>query len=237
MPAARLTALLLVFQLSHGFTASPATPGRRAGIAASANSKKRVREGTRGLLAYLSLPPTQYSVLDPRQIKRVGADTFKCEPGTLNFFGNAVSPVLLLQVRVEEGRGRVEIHVVSVELEGSPAIRSASDSFTCECATVVTCGDPERGGRRALRSSVSLRIEVAVPRENWLPLGALTRGGTFILQRCMDLFLPQFVRYLARDYARWAEGDDARAPVIDDDGLSEQQQGEWAAESFDCSAL
>jgi Protein of unknown function (DUF1997) len=144
---------------------------------AAARSKKRVKEGGRSLLAYLSLPPSQYSVLDARQIERISIDEFRCCPGALNFFGHHVSPVLYLRVRVDKGAGRVSIDCTGVELEGSPAIRSASNSFTCECTNIVSSGPLEPSGKRMLQSEVDLRIEVKIPRENWIPLRVLRSTG------------------------------------------------------------
>jgi Protein of unknown function (DUF1997) len=147
---------------------------------AAARSKKRVKEGGRSLLAYLSLPPSQYSVLDARQIERISVDEFRCCPGALNFFGHHVSPVLYLRVRVDEGAARVSIDCTGVELEGSPAIRSASNSFTCECTNIVSSGPLEPSGKRVLQSEVDLRIEVKVPKENWIPLRVLRSTGMLV---------------------------------------------------------
>ena len=49
---------------------------------------------------YMSLPASQYSVLDAERIERVDDNTFRCYVYTFKFFNFEVCPVLL--VRVEE---------------------------------------------------------------------------------------------------------------------------------------
>jgi hypothetical protein len=49
---------------------------------------------------YMSLPASQYSVLDAERIERVDENTFRCYVYTIKFFAFEVCPVLL--VRVEE---------------------------------------------------------------------------------------------------------------------------------------
>lgn len=49
---------------------------------------------------YMSLPASQYSVLDAERIERVDANTFRCYVYRFKFFAFEVCPVLL--VKVEE---------------------------------------------------------------------------------------------------------------------------------------
>lgn len=49
---------------------------------------------------YMSLPASQYSVLDAERIERVDENTFRCYVYRIKFFAFEVCPVLL--VRVEE---------------------------------------------------------------------------------------------------------------------------------------
>ena len=49
---------------------------------------------------YMSLPASQYSVLDAERIERIDENTFRCYVYRLKFFGFEVCPVLL--VRVDE---------------------------------------------------------------------------------------------------------------------------------------
>lgn len=52
------------------------------------------------LVEYMSLPASQYSVLDAERIERVDDSTFRCYVYRFKFFAFEVCPVLL--VRVEE---------------------------------------------------------------------------------------------------------------------------------------
>lgn len=49
---------------------------------------------------YMSLPASQYSVLDAERIERIDDNTFRCYVYSFKFFAFEVCPVLL--VRVEE---------------------------------------------------------------------------------------------------------------------------------------
>lgn len=49
---------------------------------------------------YMSLPASQYSVLDAERIERVNENTFRCYVYKIKFFAFEVCPVLL--VKVEE---------------------------------------------------------------------------------------------------------------------------------------
>ncbi|XP_011015662.1 PREDICTED: uncharacterized protein LOC105119235, partial [Populus euphratica] len=59
-----------------------------------------VRQLGRPLVEYMSLPASQYSVLDAERIERVDDNTFRCYVYRFKFFAFEVCPVLL--VRVEE---------------------------------------------------------------------------------------------------------------------------------------
>lgn len=47
---------------------------------------------------YMSLPASQYSVLDAQRIERVDANTFRCYVYSFKFFAFEVCPVLLVSV-------------------------------------------------------------------------------------------------------------------------------------------
>ena len=46
-----------------------------------------------------------------------------------------------------------------------------------------------------------------------VPLGAVERTGSGVMQRVLDSMVPRFLRQLAADYALWAAGDDSRKPI------------------------
>ena len=52
--------------------------------------------------AYMTLPASQYSVLDAKQIERIDDSTFRCYVGGLRFLGLTVDPVLTVSVIVTD---------------------------------------------------------------------------------------------------------------------------------------
>eukprot|EP00904_Undaria_pinnatifida_P002053 jgi/Undpi1/11849/HiC_scaffold_4.g01548.m1 len=192
--------------------------GGRVKWVANKESKAIVEEGGRKLSDYLALPPTEYSLLDPKMITRLTEDTFKMDCGTLNIVGTKVNPVLFVRVEVKPEQSQANIMVERVELGGSEAVRSAGGTFNVTSSTVVSCADIEDSGEHnshmlQLRTEANIEIEMLVPNENFVPLGVLRRTGSFVMQRVLDIGLPQFTRFLKRDYGRWTEGDDDRAAV------------------------
>ena len=103
---------------------------------------------------YMSLPASQYSVLDAERIERVDENTFRCYVYRIKFFAFEVCPVLL--VRVEEQPNGCCIRLLSckvcafcfalcislfrfvlmivclVQLEGSPLVVAQNDKFEGE---------------------------------------------------------------------------------------------------------
>lgn len=63
---------------------------------------------------YMSLPASQYSVLDAERIERVDENTFRCFVYRFKFFSFEVCPVLM--VRVEEERGGCCIRLLSCKV-------------------------------------------------------------------------------------------------------------------------
>ncbi|CAM9691610.1 unnamed protein product [Ectocarpus fasciculatus] len=191
--------------------------GERVVWSASKRSNVEVGEGTRKLKDYLALPPTEYSLLDPKMITRLSEETFRMDGATMSIVGTKIKPVLFVRVEVQPENSMANIMVERVELDGSEAVRSAGGSFNVSSSTVVSCAKKEGTSGDAnimeLRASSNIEIELLVPNENFVPVGVLRRAGNFVMQRVVDIGLPQFTYFLKRDYARWAEGDDARAAV------------------------
>lgn len=65
--------------------------------------------------------------------------------------------------------------------------------------TVVSCAEKE-DARRAklmeLRTSSDIEIEILVANENFVPLGVLRRAGNFVMQRVVDIGLPQVILFV-----------------------------------------
>ncbi|KAB5544083.1 hypothetical protein DKX38_012195 [Salix brachista] len=86
-----------------------------------------VRQLGRPLMEYMSLPASQYSVLDAERIERVDDNTFRCYVYSFKFFAFEICPVLL--VRVEEQPDGCCIKLLSCKLEGSPIVVAQNEKF------------------------------------------------------------------------------------------------------------
>lgn len=86
-----------------------------------------VQQLGRPLIEYMSLPASQYSVLDAERIERVDDNTFRCYVYRIKFFAFEVCPVLL--VRVEEKLNGCCIKLLSCKLEGSPIVVAQNEKF------------------------------------------------------------------------------------------------------------
>ncbi|MBA0571658.1 hypothetical protein Golob_002038 [Gossypium lobatum] len=84
----------------------------------------------------MSLPASQYSVLDAERIERVDDNTFRCYVYRFKFFNFEVCPVLL--VRVEEQPNGCCIKLLSCKLEGSPIVVAQNDKFDGKYLSVTS---------------------------------------------------------------------------------------------------
>ncbi|XWS75238.1 hypothetical protein CRYUN_Cryun01aG0068400 [Craigia yunnanensis] len=94
-----------------------------------------VRQLKRPLIEYMSLPASQYSVLDAERIERIDDNTFRCYVYRFKFFNFEVCPVLL--VRVEEQPNGCCIKLLSCKLEGSPIVVAQNDKFEGKSLSVA----------------------------------------------------------------------------------------------------
>ncbi|CAN4096125.1 unnamed protein product [Withania somnifera] len=106
-------------------TAADSAP--RARFIARRKESLSVKQLQRPLMEYMSLPASQYSVLDAERIERVDDSTFRCYVYKFRFFAFEVCPVLL--VRVEEQPDGCCINLLSCKLEGSPIVVAQNDKF------------------------------------------------------------------------------------------------------------
>ncbi|XP_057824138.2 uncharacterized protein LOC131036298 [Cryptomeria japonica] len=101
---------------------------RRARFMAQSRESLVMEELERPLAEYMSLPASQYSVLDAERIERVDENTFRCYVYRIKFFAFEVCPVLL--VRVEEKPNGCCIRLLSCKLEGSPVVVAQNEKFS-----------------------------------------------------------------------------------------------------------
>ncbi|CAL1386950.1 unnamed protein product [Linum trigynum] len=204
---------------SHGNDYSPTT---FASLRASADSAPKARfvarrresisvsQLGRPLTEYMSLPASQYSVLDAERIERVDDNTFRCYVYRFKFFNFEVCPVLL--VKVEEQPYGCCIKLLSCKLEGSPIVVAQNDKFDASMVNRISCDTNQSNSLvQQLTSDAVIEVSIEVPFAfRLLPAGAIESAGTGVLQQILGIMLPRFMQQLVKDYQAWASGDTSR---------------------------
>ncbi|KAM6584336.1 hypothetical protein CsatB_011338 [Cannabis sativa] len=160
----------------------------------------------------MSLPASQYSVLDAERIERVDDNTFRCYVYRIKFFSFEVCPVLL--VRVEEQPKGCSIKLLSCKLEGSPMVVAQNDKFDAFMENIVSC-DSNQGkdlSVQRLTSEAIIEVSIEVPFA-FLPVQAIESTGSQVLDQVLKIMLPRFMAQLVKDYQAWASGDTSRQPL------------------------
>ncbi|KAJ6900730.1 hypothetical protein NC652_026741 [Populus alba x Populus x berolinensis] len=200
-----------------------------------------VRQLGRPLMEYMSLPASQYSVLDAERIERVDDNTFRCYVYRFKFFAFEVCPVLL--VRVEEQPNGCCIKLLSCKLEGSPIVVAQNEKFdgvrmctsvmfngtlvSMNALTLIWCGNAasmvnqiscssnsSNSTMQRLTSDAVIEVSIEVPSAiRAIPAEAIESTGAQILQQILGLMLPRFMAQLVKDYQAWASGDTSRQPL------------------------
>jgi len=202
-------------------------PKNRAVLQASKSGSQPIVERQRSLAEYMSLPASQYSVLDARKIERVNDDTFKCYVGQLRMFSWSVEPVLTVSVTVEPEAQGCTIRLLSCELKGSKSVEEINNKFTASMTNVVRWREVERmsappdavrdhatASAREIVSTTELKVELEVP--SWcsfIPVSSIENVGTNVMQGVLNAMVPRFLVQLQKDYELWASGDTSRQPV------------------------
>jgi hypothetical protein len=156
--------------------ASVSTSGRRAVLRAAHAAAVPVEERGRPLAEYMTLPASQYSVLDARRIERLGDDSFRCHVGELRLFNLRVEPVLT--VRVDVGPRGPTVRLLGTRLEGSRAAVAANDRFSATMGNEVWWREAAGGGGALeLASDAEIQVSVEVPGWFVLPVSVLERTG------------------------------------------------------------
>ncbi|CAN7069682.1 hypothetical protein IGI04_041988 [Brassica rapa subsp. trilocularis] len=202
-------------------TSSSSTPNRvssssapKARFVARQKQSVSVRQLQRPLIEYMSLPASQYSVLDAERIERVDDNTFRCYVYTFKFFNFEVCPVLL--VRVEEQPNGCCIKLLSCKLEGSPVVVAQNDKFDASMVNRVSCDGTQEGSleQQITSDAVIEVVNIEIPFAfRVFPVGAIEATGTQVLDQILRLMLPRFLSQLSKDYQAWASGDTSRQPL------------------------
>ncbi|CAN1149376.1 Uncharacterized protein SYNPCC7002_A1590 [Linum perenne] len=169
-----------------------------------------VRQLGRPLIDYMSLPASQYSVLDAERIERVDDDTFRCYVYRFKFFNFEVCPVLL--VKVEEQPNGCCIKLLSCKLEGSPIVVAQNDKFDASMVNRISCDtNQSNSSGQQLTSDAVIEVSIEVPFAfRVIPVEAIESAGTGVLQQILGVMLPRFMQQLVKDYQAWAAGDTSR---------------------------
>ncbi|XP_019198837.1 PREDICTED: uncharacterized protein LOC109192591 [Ipomoea nil] len=172
-----------------------------------------VRQLQRPLMEYMSLPASQYSVLDAERIERVDDNTFRCYVYRFKFFAFEVCPVLL--VRVEEQPDGCSINLLSCKLEGSPIVVAQNDKFDASMVNRISYdGNRRDSGVQKLTSDAVIEVNIEVPFAfRALPVQAIESTGAQVLNQILGIMLPRFMAQLVKDYQAWATGDTSRQPL------------------------
>ncbi|XP_011101526.1 uncharacterized protein LOC105179587 [Sesamum indicum] len=172
-----------------------------------------VRQLQRPLTEYMSLPASQYSVLDAERIERVDDNTFRCYVYRFKFFAFEVCPVLL--VRVEEQPDGCCIKLLSCKLEGSPIVVAQNDKFDASMENKISCDSTKRDSPvQRLTSDAVIEVSIEIPFAfRAIPAQVIESTGSQVLEQILKAMLPRFMSQLVKDYQAWASGDTSRQPL------------------------
>ncbi|CAI5981877.1 unnamed protein product [Closterium sp. NIES-64] len=93
-------------------------------MSATWSQQVQLDEKEKPLAEYMTLPASQYSVLDAERIERVDSSTFRCYAHRVQFFSVEICPVLL--VRVDEEADGCTIRLLSATRADGRTIRQLS---------------------------------------------------------------------------------------------------------------
>ncbi|KAL5735079.1 hypothetical protein ACOSP7_032940 [Xanthoceras sorbifolium] len=195
------------------FRVSAVSSTPKARFVARRKESVSVRQLQRPLIEYMSLPASQYSVLDAERIERVDDKTFRCYVYRFKFFAFEVCPVLL--VRVEEQPNGCCIKLLSCKLEGSPIVVAQNDKFDASMVNQISCDSTNSDSAvQQLTSDAIIEVSIEIPFAfRALPVEAIESTGTQVLEQILKLMLPRFMAQLVKDYQAWATGDISRQPL------------------------
>jgi len=186
---------------------------RTAILLASKTASIGIEENGRPLAEYMTLPASQYSVLDARRIERLDEDTFTCYIGGISLLGFTVDPVITVSV-TPGARGCV-VRLLSCWLEGNRLVEAANSRFNASMTNELEWKVAEDGGKEIV-SNMTMEVILSVP--GWFLLvspGGVSAAGSKVMQQVVNQVVPRFLEQLRTDYALWASGDDSRKPLGD----------------------
>ncbi|KAK1396533.1 RAP annotation release 2, galactose-binding-like domain protein [Heracleum sosnowskyi] len=194
----------------HLFITSSSSSAPKARFVARRQESVSVTPLQRPLLEYMSLPASQYSVLDAERIERIDDNTFRCYVYRFKFFAFEVCPVLL--VKVEEEPNGCCIKLMSCELEGSPIVVAQNNKFDASMENRISChSNGSISSTENLTSDTTIEVNIEIPFAlRAIPVQAIESSGAQVLEQILKIMLPRFMAQLVKDYQAWASGDASR---------------------------
>ncbi|GMP68149.1 hypothetical protein CsSME_00027865 [Camellia sinensis var. sinensis] len=123
----------------------------------------------------MSLPASQYSVLDGGSIERVDNSTFRCYIYNFKFFAFEVCPVLLL--------------------EGSPIVVAQNEKIDASMVNRVSCNRKQSDSSvDELTSDTAIEVSIEIPFAfRPIPVQAIESTDTQVLEQILRIMLPCFM--------------------------------------------
>ncbi|KAG8095674.1 hypothetical protein GUJ93_ZPchr0013g37595 [Zizania palustris] len=187
-------------------SSSAVSSAPKARFVAQRSESTSVQQLARPLAEYMSLPASQYSVLDAERIERIDESTFRCYVYRFRFFALEVCPVLL--VRVDEEPNGCCISLLSCKLEGSPVVEAQNDKFSASMVNRVFCNSSMKDSTfQQLTSDTTIEVTIDIPFPfQALPVETIESSGRQVLEQLLRVMLPRFLKQLVKDYQAWASG-------------------------------
>lgn len=206
-------------------SARPATvdEGDVARLGVDADTTVYVKEPTDSKLSlgienYMTLPPEQYSALDPNLISHLEKNRFRLRVPKLKLYGLWVAPVVDIVATQLDNPARVVLTSENCTLHGSDWVRRVqlNNFFTVKFQTVLSWNSSravfQKGDTASITGTVFLEVFTRViPPFNLIPRPMLEGSVNAILRGLIRTMLPFFMHRLAADYRRWATDEEYRA--------------------------
>ncbi|MQM05773.1 hypothetical protein Taro_038591 [Colocasia esculenta] len=159
----------------------------------------------------MSLPASQYSVLDGERIERVDDTTFRCYVYRFKFFSFEVCPVLLVRVEVEPYGCCIRL----LSCKGSPIVVAQNEKFTASMENKISYNNNlGNAGVQQLNTDTTIEVTVDIPFAfRAIPVEMIESTGTQVLEQLLRIMLPRFLSQLTKDYEAWASGNTSRQPL------------------------
>eukprot|EP00210_Caulerpa_lentillifera_P005455 g5216.t1 len=159
---------------------------------------------------YMTLPVSQYSVLDAEKVERISEDHFRVRTGALKFLGTTLTPVMTLSVKPHETG--CEVTLLQCLLEGSNLAKDANSNFACQMRNYVSYGRDPETNELQITGDCKMKVAAIVPKvlSVVFPVGLVNSLGEKMLGQILRIAMPKFLDQLEKDYLTWAAGDDSR---------------------------